>query len=100
MFAGTETVNGVKCEQYAMRQEAVDWQIWLRAGADALPCKIVITTTEDPSMPQYSAVFTWHTKAAFADSTFAFAPPQKAQHIRFGQAGPDRVPATPTPVGE
>lgn len=90
MYAGTETVNGLKCEQYAMRQDAVDWQIWLRQGPDALPCKIVITTTEDPSQPQYSAVFTWHTKAAFADSTFAFAPPQKAQHIKFGMAGPDR----------
>lgn len=83
---GTETIGGQTCEQYAMRQEGVDWQIWIREGTQALPCKIVITTTDDPSMPQFSALFTWRPQQSFAANTFVFTPPEDARQIQLRTA--------------
>ncbi|HEU0309968.1 MAG TPA: DUF2092 domain-containing protein, partial [Sphingomicrobium sp.] len=51
---GTETIGGFACEHYAMRQQGVDWQIWLREGENALPCKLVIGMTGDPAIPEFS----------------------------------------------
>lgn len=85
---GTETIDGQSCEQYAMRQEGADWQVWIREGANALPCKVVITTTDDPSMPQYSTVFHWRPAQVFPADTFTFTPPANTRRIAIG-----RVPA-------
>jgi hypothetical protein len=78
---GTETINGKICDQYAMRQPEADWQVWIEEGSQALPCKLVITTTDDPAMPQYSAVYRWTPRETFADSTFAFSPPANSRKI-------------------
>jgi len=80
-YVGAETVNGNACDQYAMRQPDVDWQIWIRQKGEALPCKLIITSTDDPSMPQYSAVYTWIPQKAHAASVFTFAPPKGSQKI-------------------
>ena len=85
---GIEHIGGIACQQYAMRQPNVDWQIWIREGADALPCKMVITSTEDPSMPQYIATMKWNTAAPVADTDFAFTPPATARKIVIGSVNP------------
>lgn len=85
---GDETIGGQVCEQYAMRQQGVDWQVWIRRGDNALPCKLVITSTDDPSMPQYTALMTWRPDQTFADSDFAFTPPANARQIQFSQVQP------------
>ena len=78
---GPEHVDGRDCNHYAFRQPNVDWQIWIAADESALPCKLVITNTEDDSRPQYSAVMHWDFPAAIADGVFAFAPPASANKI-------------------
>ena len=78
---GTETINNNKCVHYAFRQEKVDWQVWIRQDASALPCKLIITTTSDPSMPQFTAVTTWNTQVSPDPSTFEFRPPEGAKRI-------------------
>jgi len=82
---GPERIGDQECDQYAMRQAGLDWQIWIRQGTQSLPCKIVITTTDDPSMPQFSAVFNWRLDATFAADSFTFAPPEGARRIQFSQ---------------
>src|SRR5277367_6462006 len=42
--AGPSQIEGVTCEQYAFRQEGLDWQIWIQSGDFPLPRKIVLTT--------------------------------------------------------
>ena len=59
MSAGEETIGGQMCEHYAMRQQGLDWQVWIRKGDNALPCKLVLTKMSDPAMPQFSAVYSW-----------------------------------------
>jgi hypothetical protein len=78
---GTATINGKVCDQYAMRQANTDWQVWIEQGGQALPCKLVITTTDDPSMPQYAAVYRWTPQQALAESTFTFTPPANSRKI-------------------
>lgn len=77
---GPEQVGGLACEHYAFRQKAVDWQVWIRSEGPALPCKMVITTTQDPAQPQYSAVLTWEAKAPPLAS-YTFTPPANAHRI-------------------
>jgi len=79
-YVGPEQVRGAACEHYAFRQEAADWQVWIRADGPALPCKMVITTTQDDALPQYVAVMSWDAKAP-AQAAYTFNPPAKAHRI-------------------
>ena len=78
---GPSTIGGTECEQYALREEGVDWQIWIQKGDTPLPRKLVITTTSDPAQPQYVVVMNWNTTARFDDATFSFSPPEGAMRI-------------------
>jgi hypothetical protein len=77
----SEHVGDRKCSHYALRQKSVDWQVWIADDGPALPCKLVITSTEDPAMPQYSSVLHWSFPASIPDSTFAFAAPPSSKKI-------------------
>ncbi|HXG80247.1 MAG TPA: DUF2092 domain-containing protein [Sphingomicrobium sp.] len=78
-----EVIGGQVCEHYAMRQAAADWQIWIREGDNALPCKLVITTTTDPAMPQVTSVYHWQSEAVPDEAAFTFQPPEKVIKIAF-----------------
>jgi hypothetical protein len=80
-FIGPAMIAGKSCDHYAFRQDDVDWQVWIRQGAQPLPCKIVITTTADPSQPQYSAVLAWNLAPKIDKASFAFAPPKGVRKI-------------------
>jgi hypothetical protein len=75
-----ENIGGQTCDHYAFRQKDVDWQIWI-AESSSLPCKLVITTRDDPSMPQYTALLHWNFPSTIADSDFTFTPPADAHKI-------------------
>jgi hypothetical protein len=76
-----ETIGGRSCNHYAFRQENVDWQIWIATAEPALPCKLVITNTEDDSRPQYTAVLRWSFPPTVAENVFAFAAPASSAKI-------------------
>lgn len=82
--AGKEEIGGFSCEHYALRQEGVDWQIWIREGENALPCKLVITMTGDPAMPQFSGVYRWSDDPPPGPEAYAFIPPEGSSPITFG----------------
>lgn len=78
---GPSDVKGVTCDHVAVRQENVDWQVWIQQGDRPLPRRIVITTLSDPQQPQYTATLTWNTDPKFTPSTFLFTPPSNAHKI-------------------
>jgi hypothetical protein len=81
-FVGTEAVDDQTCDHYAFRQEKADWQIWIRDDdAQPLPCRIVITSREDPALPQYEARMTWNLQPVVPPDTFTFTPPEGAERI-------------------
>ena len=85
---GPTEVGGVTCEQYAFRQEGLDWQIWIQLGDYPLPRKLVLTTLTDDARPQYSAVLTWNLAPSFDESAFQFDPPKDAEKIVFAANAP------------
>lgn len=78
---GPSAVEGVTCEQYAFRQEGVDWQIWIELGEFPLPRKLVIRTLTDDAKPQHREVLSWNLAPSFSDNAFTFDPPTDAHRI-------------------
>lgn len=81
MDVGPSEIDGVTCEQFALRQQDVDWQIWIQKGDYPLPRKIVITTLTDEARPQHTAIYTWNLAPSFNDASFKFRPPPGAQRV-------------------
>ena len=54
---GQTDVNGRNCRALAFVEQDIDWQIWIENGPQPTPCKLVITYKNQPSQPQFTAVF-------------------------------------------
>lgn len=78
---GPSQVDGTTVEQYAFRQDGIDWQIWIQQGAYPLPRKLVITTTSDDARPDYSAVLNWNLAPSYNDAAFTFDAPAGSKRI-------------------
>jgi hypothetical protein len=81
VVVGLAPVDGVPCEHYAFRETDLDWQIWIRAGADPLPHKLVTTTTSEPDQSQYTSTMTWNIAPSFSERSFTFEPTDDARRI-------------------
>jgi hypothetical protein len=92
---GPSSVGGTTCEQYAFRQEGLDWQIWIQNGDYPLPRKLVLATLTDDAHPQHSAVLTWNLAPSFNDAAFTFDPPKDAQKIVFANQDKPASPGKP-----
>src|SRR5271165_2904534 len=81
---GRGIINGVECEHLAFRNLDTDWQIWIRTGAQPIPCKFVITSKAVTSGPQYTLRITdWKTDAPIGADTFALKAPANAKSVEF-----------------
>jgi hypothetical protein len=80
-FAGQTKILGDRCNHYAYRIDGFDIQVWIRASGDPLPCRMVVTNTDEVARPQYAATLEWDTDAEFDDSIFLFAPPPEMGRI-------------------
>jgi hypothetical protein len=87
---GPSRVGGVDCEHLAFRSPVVDWQLWVEKGDRPLPRKVVITTRNEPTAPQYSAVVGWDLSPKIDDGMFAFKAPD----------GATAVPILPAPAAK
>jgi hypothetical protein len=81
MNAGQDIVDEVVCDHYAFRQGSIDWQIWIQAGDQPLPRRLVITNRADEARPQSTSTIDWNLKPGFKNSVFAFVAPQGARKI-------------------
>jgi hypothetical protein len=80
---GPSTVKGTPCRHYALRQNDVDWQIWIQDGDAPLPRRLVITTSSERSEPEHDVVMSWNLSATFPDKVFIFTPPPGSEKIDF-----------------
>jgi len=79
-LVGEHRVGDVPCHHLAFTQSNIDWQLWVDAGRNPLPRKLVVTYKEAECCPQFSATFLkWNTEPAFSDADFQFTPPQDAE---------------------
>jgi hypothetical protein len=94
VHVGMTFIDGVEVHHLAFRGQEVDWQIWVTAGARALPLRYVITTTTLPSRPQYTLQLrNWNVAPQIAAGRFEFTPPPGARRVE-----PSAV--TVSPIGD
>jgi len=94
VYLGIHEAAGVPCHHLSFEQATIDWQIWIDAGAEPLPRKLVITYKTEDEVPQYTVTIRkWNLQAKLPDALFAFSPPEGARRIEvvaFG--GPPGAP--------
>jgi len=84
LYLGLNDVNGRSCHTMAFVERDIDWQIWIDAGPQLTPCKLVITYKTLPAQPQFTAVFTdWDFNPRIAPSIFIPSLPASARKVPF-----------------
>jgi len=79
---GRGVIDGVECEHLAFRNFDTDWQLWVEAGENPIPRKMVITSKTLNSAPQYTLrVKTWKTGVEPPKDAFSFTPPAGAEKL-------------------
>ena len=82
IYIGLTNVGGVACHQVALANDFIEWQLWIDAEGKPLPLKFVITYTDEPGEPQFTARFlSWNLAPELPDETFQFTPPEDARRI-------------------
>ncbi len=82
-YVGESTIDGVRCDHVALRNEVAGMQLWV-GQEDSLPRRITITYEHEEGRPQFRARLTgWDLSPRLEDSTFAFDPPNGAEKIAF-----------------
>jgi hypothetical protein len=83
-YLGMEPIGDRMCHHLAYRGHDTDWQIWVQDGAEALPCRFVITSKKVEGQPQFSMTFRrWNLSPSFSADEFVFSPPKDAMQIDF-----------------
>lgn len=81
---GTSWFAGTPCDHLAFSAPGTDWQIWIQQGDQPLPRKMVITSRDVISAPQFTVeISDWDLAPAVDDSTFHFTPPEGSMAIEF-----------------
>ena len=93
VYVGIHEAAGVPCHHLSFEQATIDWQIWIDAGREPLPRKLVITYKTEDEVPQYSVTIRkWNLDATVPEALFRFTPPDGARRIEiaaFAHAGGD-----------
>jgi hypothetical protein len=82
VYLGVHEAAGVACHHLSFEQATIDWQLWIDAGRDPLPRKLVITYKTEDEVPQYSVTIRkWNLRAKLPDTLFTFTPPDGATRV-------------------
>jgi len=82
VYLGVHEAAGVPCHHLSFEQATIDWQLWIDAGADPLPRKLVITYKTEDEVPQYSVTIRkWNLAATLPDALFHSTLPEGARRI-------------------
>ena len=94
VYLGIHEAAGVPCHHLSFEQATIDWQLWIDAGADPLPRKLVITYKTEDEVPQYSVTIRkWNVGAKLPDELFRFTPPDGATRVEVTALAPSGPPA-------
>lgn len=81
-YLGIHQAAGVPCHHLVFSQDTIEWQIWIDAGDQPLPRKLVIIYVNEPGEPKYTAVIRrWSLKPELPEGLFTFEAPEGAQKI-------------------
>jgi hypothetical protein len=82
VYLGIHEAAGVPCHHLSFEQATIDWQLWIDAGPEPLPRKLVITYKTEDEVPQYSVTIRkWNLDARVPEALFRFTPPEGATRV-------------------
>jgi hypothetical protein len=100
VYLGIHEAAGVPCYHLSFEQATIDWQLWIDAGEEPLPRKLVIAYKTEDEVPQYEVTIRkWDFETKVPDELFRFEPPEGARRVEIpafvGEGGvPDAAPVT------
>jgi hypothetical protein len=99
VYLGIHEAAGVPCHHLSFEQATIDWQLWIDAGPEPLPRKLVIAYKTEDEVPQYAVTIRkWNLDAKLPDELFRFEPPEGARRVDIpafvGEGIPDAAPVT------
>ncbi len=98
LYVGQSKIRGVLCHHLSFDGDNVQFQVWIDAGDQPLPRKVVLTHKNLPGSPQWTAYLSdWNFSPQLNDNLFAFTPPPGAEKIKFI---PVQASQTPKPEPE
>ena len=81
-YVGLAWVEGGWSHHLALRNELVDFEVWMQAEGDPIPLKLAITWKLEEGLPGYVARFReWNFSPVFDESQFDFDVPDGAERI-------------------
>jgi hypothetical protein len=81
-YLGLHRAAGRLCHHLAFAQPTIEWQLWVDAGEQPLPRKMIITYVREPGEPRYVATFTrWTLRPEMPAALFQFEPPDGAERV-------------------
>jgi hypothetical protein len=84
LYVGQSKIRGVLCHHLSFDSDDVQLQLWIDAGDQPLPRKVVLTHKNLPGSPQWTAYLSdWNLSPQINDDLFSFTPPQGAEKIKF-----------------
>ncbi len=93
VYLGVHEAAGVPCHHLSFEQATIDWQLWIDAGKDPVPRKLVIAYKTEDEVPQYSVTIRkWNLDAKAPDELFTFVPPEGARRVEIPAFLEDGVP--------
>ena len=82
LYVGLAWVEGRWSHHLALRNELVDYEVWIQAEGDPVPLRLAITWKHEDGRPGYVARFQeWNFSPAFDESLFHFEVPTEAERI-------------------
>jgi hypothetical protein len=91
VYLGIHHVGDIACHHLSFEQATIDWQLWIDAGEEPLPRKLVIAYKTEDEVPQYAVTIgKWNLKAEFPEELFRFEPPEGAERFELPRA-PEEV---------
>jgi hypothetical protein len=84
-YVGLEPIGGVMTHHLAMRKGAVDYQLWVKDGAEPVPVRYVITSRDLPGEPQFTLELrNFEPNPPLSEASFTLVPPPTAQRVTLG----------------
>jgi hypothetical protein len=83
---GASLQDGVKTTHYAFRDAKLDWEIWIKDGAQPLPLKLSIVDRMSPARPAFTARLAWKLNPEIPDTKFTFKPTSDSKRIDMSEA--------------
>lgn len=83
-YVEKNVIHGTPVHHLAAQTETVDYQVWIPAGVQPLPIRVVLTYKNAEGQPSFRAEFSdWNLAPEIQDNQFVFTPPAGARKIAF-----------------